>query len=168
MLFVHTERQIKYFYMSFISCDTVADPCSLLFKKTLCVPQKHLFQLCCFTIPCLCFPFCHFSIILGLFFGWAGSVTEASPFLLDSYISLFPLLPLRSVQTEVKAWGNQTWHHDMLTTEHKLHETHFEQRNTKMLCHLCLFLRQGNCVMEMKPYIDSITVHARKRVALVS
>lgn len=37
------------------------------------------------------------------FFGWAGSVTEASPFLLDSYISLFPLLPLQCVQMEVNA-----------------------------------------------------------------
>lgn len=82
---------------------SVADPCSLNIKQE----KEKLFHLLCLTIPCLCFPFCHFSITLVLFFGWAGSGAEASPFPSDSHISLFLLVPLESVQTLAKAWGNQ-------------------------------------------------------------
>lgn len=85
------------------SCASVADPCSL----NTHTKKEKLFHLLCLTIPCLCFPFCHFSITLVLFFGWAGSGAEASPFPSDSHISLFLLVPLESVQTEAEAWGNQ-------------------------------------------------------------
>lgn len=88
------------------SCDIFADPCSAREKKIPFVFHKNTVSVAQLHNSLSVLPFLsllHNSWPCFFFFGWAGSVTEASPFLLDSYISLFPLLPLQCVQMEVNA-----------------------------------------------------------------
>lgn len=67
--------------------------------------KKHVSVTGCFTIPFLCFPFCHFSIILGI------SVRQALFLKLPLFHRfLYFMISTSSssvVQTEVEAWGNQ-------------------------------------------------------------
>lgn len=78
---------------------------------------KEVFQLPSFTIPCVCFLFCHFSIILGFFSVGQARLLKLPLFLQIPIFHYFHFFLLAWTNRVGFGMGKSGYHHDMQTTQ---------------------------------------------------